>query len=214
MSSSRTQLLAALAMVSSAVLLGSIVSAGPAGAVEVSVAAPSDPGVIRRAMTAAGADESAIRSVIDELATGRTLDAARPDSVPSAVERHELPRGGSETIETFADGSQRSTSEFPVTTTDDRSGRAVTTFTTIQCDALFCTLLLSRAQTKTMASGGNAAKALLTAACGPAAWACAIAIGIVVDQANRAVRAGKCVGVRRPNTVTLATWPVTEPCRQ
>ncbi|WP_431030792.1 hypothetical protein [Plantibacter sp. RU18] len=80
------------------------------------------------------------------------------------------------------------------------------------CDALFCTAMLSKAETRTAASGMNAAAAAVAVACGPAAWACAIGAGIFLDSANQANNKGMCVGVRKAHPSPLA-WPVIDTCR-
>lgn len=149
--------------------------------------------------------------LISKLRSGQQADSERPGARPVTTIESSLPNGGISRVATFADGSQRTTSEVPITT----SGEAgpITAFTTIECNVIHCTVLLSKAQTKTMATGSAAAGAIITALCGPAAWACAIAVGLMVDTANRAVAQGKCAGIRR--FVTAApVWPIIEPCRQ
>ena len=184
--------------------------ASPASAAESRIS-PEHLSTIRAGMKDAGITEQTQDSLIRKLQSGRLADSERPDSTPVSTTSSSLPGGGTERIETFADGSQRTESRVPITTTDN--GTPITTFTTISCNLLHCTALMSRAQTRTVASGANAAKAVIIALCGPAAWACAIAVGVMVDQANRALAAGKCVGIRR-FTTAAPVWPISEPCRQ
>jgi hypothetical protein len=89
----------------------------------------------------------------------------------------------------------------------------ITTNTTYSCNVLHCTALLSKAQTKQVATGSAAAGAVISALCGPAAWACAIGVGLMIDTANRAKSQGKCAGIRKLTTAA-PIWPVIERCRQ
>lgn len=192
-----------------AAITASSLVASPASATASRIA-PQDVPTIRAEMTDAGIPDQTQDLLIRKLQSGRLADSELPDSKPLSTTTSSLPSGGTALVETFADGSQRTETRVPITTTDN--GAPITTFTTISCNLLHCTALLSRAQTKTIASGANAAKAVIIALCGPAAWACAIAVGVMVDQANRALAAGKCVGIRR-FTTTAPVWPVSEPCR-
>jgi hypothetical protein len=114
-------------------------------------------------------------------------------------------------IQTAVEGTQPGVATVPITT--EGTAGPITTYTTYSCNLLHCTVLLSRAQTKQMATGSAAAGAVITAICGPAAWACAIAVGLMVDTANRAKNQGRCAGIRRLAT-SPPVWPVIEPCRQ
>ncbi|WP_223693532.1 hypothetical protein [Leifsonia poae] len=82
----------------------------------------------------------------------------------------------------------------------------------LECDWQFCTILLSRGETKQMATSMAAAAAIIAAACGPAAWACGIGTGLMVDTANRAMNQGKCAGIRKQH-ILAPVWPIIEPCR-
>jgi hypothetical protein len=200
----------ALVAATTAAMLGSMLVAGPANAAESRVT-NEEAAAIRTAMTNAGVSESTQEALITKLQSGQQSDSERPDAQPVSVDESALPSGGTSRVATYADGSQRTTSEVPITTAG--AAGPITTLTTIECNLIHCTVLWSKAQTKTMASGSAAAGALITALCRPAAWACAIAIGLMVDTANRAVSQGKCAGIRR--FVTAApVWPIIEPCRQ
>ncbi|QHC55421.1 hypothetical protein [Rathayibacter tanaceti] len=84
----------------------------------------------------------------------------------------------------------------------------------LECDAALCTLLYSRSDTQRLANESNFAAAVLSAACGSAAWACGLAAGVAIDAANRADNEGKCVGIRHLHYVAAASFPVVEPCRE
>lgn len=208
--STTTPARAALVGAALAAMLGSTLVAGPAHAAESPVT-DEEVTAIRTAMTDASIPRSTQEALIAKLQSGLPADSERPDARPVAIAETTLPDGGTSRVATFADGSQRTTSAVPITT--EGSAGPITTLTTIECNLIHCTVLLSRAQTKTMASGSVAAGAIISALCGPAAWACAIAVGLMVDTANRAVSQGKCAGIRR--FVTAApVWPIIEPCRQ
>lgn len=201
----RTALVAAV----TTAMLGSLLVAGPAAATESRVS-DEEAAAIRIAMTDAGLSVHEQDALITTLRHGRLALSERPNARPVSVTASALPDGGTSRVATYADGSQRTTSEVPITIAGATG--PITTFTTIECNLVHCTALLSRAQTKTMATGYAAAGAIIAALCGPAAWACAIAVGLMVDTANRAVSQGKCAGIRR--FVTAApVWPVIERCR-
>jgi hypothetical protein len=191
-------------------LLGTALVAAPASAADARVT-PAEAATIRAAMTDAGISASAQDVLIAKLRAGRGTESERPGARPVSSVDSALPGGGTSRVETFSDGSQRSISEVPITT--EGTTGPITTFTTYSCNLLHCTALMSRAQTKRMATGSAAAVAVISAICGPAAWACAIGVGVMVDAANRAKNQGKCAGIRRLTTAA-PVWPVIEPCRQ
>ncbi|MEV7931331.1 hypothetical protein [Curtobacterium sp. NPDC089185] len=199
-----------LVAAATAAVVGSMLIAGPADAAEARITS-EEAAAMRAAMTDAGISASAQDSLIAKLQSGRRADSERLEAHPVSVIESTLPDGGTSRVATFADGSQRTTSEVPITVSG--ADGPITTFTTFECNLLHCTALMSRAQTKTMATGSAAASAIIAALCGPAAWACAIGVGIMVDTANRAVNQGRCAGIRRLTTAA-PIWPVIEPCRQ
>jgi len=90
----------------------------------------------------------------------------------------------------------------------------------LECDWLFCTVMYSKSETKTLASSVSAAASLLTAACsalgGPIAGvACGVSSAYAIDYANTALNNGKCVGVRALIYDPLPTTHlVQEKCRK
>ena len=200
----------ALATAATAALLGSALIASPANAADSRITSDQAT-AIRAAMTDSGVSSKEQDALIAKLQAGETTDSERSEAKPVSSVDSALSNGGRSRVETFRDGSQRSSSTVPITTESARG--PITTFTTYSCNVLHCTALFSRAQTKQLATGAAAAGALVTALCGVAAWACAIAVGIMVDTANRAKNQGKCAGIRKLTTAA-PVWPVIEPCRQ
>ncbi|WP_133962536.1 hypothetical protein [Rathayibacter sp. PhB151] len=84
----------------------------------------------------------------------------------------------------------------------------------LECDAAFCTLLYSRAETQRIASESSFPVAVATAACGTVGWACGLGLAAALDTANRANNAGKCFGIRHFHYVAVAFFPVVEPCKE
>ncbi|QHC58529.1 hypothetical protein [Rathayibacter sp. VKM Ac-2760] len=84
----------------------------------------------------------------------------------------------------------------------------------VECDAAFCTLLLSRSDTHRLASDSGAVTVVLAFLCGGASWACELGAAVAIDAANRAEDEGKCVGVRHLHYVAVASFPVSEPCKE
>ncbi|MFS0729155.1 hypothetical protein ABC270_03635 [Curtobacterium sp. 1P10AnD] len=200
----------ALVATATIALFASAVVASPANASESRIT-DEDARVIRMAMTTAGIGAATQDVLIAKMRAGELVDSERSDAHPVSRTVVALRTGGVSRTETFADGSQRTTSEVPITM-QGQDG-PVTSRTTYACNLMHCTALASRAQTKALASGYNAAKAVIIAMCGPAAWACAIGVGIMVDTALRAVSQRKCVGIRK-FTTAAPVWPVIEACRQ
>lgn len=199
-----------LVAATAATLIASALVASPAQAADPRISA-SDAAGVQAAMQRAGVPRTEQDLLIAKLQSGQATDSEQPDARPVSVTEHPLPHGGTSRVESFADGSQRSTSTVPITI--DGSSGPITTFTTYSCNVLHCTALLSKAQTRQMATGSAAAGAIVAALCGPVAWACAIGVGIMIDTANRAKNQGKCAGIRK-FTTSAPVWPVIEPCRQ
>lgn len=200
----------AVVATAAAAMLGSMLVAGPANAAQSRVS-DEEARAIRTAMTNAGIAPSTQNALIAKLKTGQKSDSERDDARPVSVEDSALPSGGTSRVTTYADGSQRTTSRVPITTAGPDG--PMTTFTTFECNLVHCTVLASKAQTQALASGSATAGAVITALCGPAAWACAIGVAIMVDTANRAVSQGKCAGIRR-FVGAAPVWPVIERCRE
>ncbi|WP_147430246.1 hypothetical protein [Frondihabitans australicus] len=110
---------------------------------------------------------------------------------------------------TFNDGSVRTIATLAIPSADSR---AVTTYVTIECNLIHCTLFMTKAQTKQLASTATAG-AVVAAACKAASWACRIALAIMRDTATSAVSQGKCVALRKFVGPSLVSWPVIEKCR-
>jgi hypothetical protein len=84
----------------------------------------------------------------------------------------------------------------------------------LECDAAFCTFLLSRSDTHRLASQSGAVTVVLAFICGGASWACELGAAVAIDAANRAEDEGKCVGIRHLHYVAVASFPVSEPCKE
>jgi hypothetical protein len=84
----------------------------------------------------------------------------------------------------------------------------------LECDAAFCTLLYSRAETQRIASESSFPVGVATAACGTVGWACGLGLAAALDAANRANNEGKCFGIRHFHYVAVAFFPVVEPCKE
>lgn len=157
------------------------------------------------------------RPVLIAAVTATALLGAMLTAAPASATEAQLTSADAESMRAgttasgITAGERDNIGTAPITI--EGAAEPITTDTTYSCNVLHCTALLSKSQTKQMATGAAAAGAILTALCGPAAWACAIAIGLMVDTANRAENQGKCAGIRRLTT-TAPVWPVVEPCRQ
>ncbi|WP_286345319.1 hypothetical protein [Frondihabitans sucicola] len=168
--------------------------------------------VLRSNMGEAGISSSVADHLMTKIEAGEELDSQKASAVPiSQVEETsagELTR----TVERFADGSTRSTELVPLNDGHSPTIDDVSTYATVRCNLVHCTLYMTRAQTKQMATGPATAAAVIAAACGPAAWACAIATGILVDQSKKAKSQNKCLGLRKFVGPSLVSWPVIESC--
>ena len=70
------------------------------------------------------------------------------------------------------------------------------------CDALFCTMEYTRAETKQLASEQGFSAALITAACTALGTPltgvlCGLSSAYVISKANEIQNSGQCVGLRR-----------------
>ncbi|UOE43008.1 hypothetical protein [Agromyces larvae] len=89
----------------------------------------------------------------------------------------------------------------------------------LECDGVFCTIMYTRSETKTIASSLTTAATLLAAGCTALGGAiagvvCGVGASYAVDQANAALNAGKCVGLRALIYVPISTTHIVhEPCR-
>lgn len=87
----------------------------------------------------------------------------------------------------------------------------------LTCDALFCTVVLSKAETQTVASHGGTAAAIMGAACAllgtvVAGALCAAGASWAQGTASDALAQGRCLGVRKFHYVAAATFPVVTAC--
>lgn len=87
----------------------------------------------------------------------------------------------------------------------------------LTCDALFCTVVLSRSETQTVASHGGTAAAIMGAACAllgtvVAGALCAAGASWAQGTASDALAQGQCLGVRKFHYVAAATFPVVTAC--
>ncbi|KQO48114.1 hypothetical protein ASG28_12210 [Frigoribacterium sp. Leaf415] len=90
----------------------------------------------------------------------------------------------------------------------------VTVQASLECNAGFCTSVMTRAETRAVANGDYAvAMAVIALACGPAGGFCGLAMTYLVQQAKSAVNKGVCVGVRKSHVSPVA-WIVHESCRR
>jgi len=182
--------LAAVTAVLAASLVGS-----PANAAEARLSATEEQAV-RTTIQEAGLTQAVEDRLITKLQSGQLLDSELDASEPVSTSVADT-SDGPLTTETFADGSIRTT-QVVGASTDGPSTRVYVAHPTVSCNLIHCTLIYSKADTKQMATGSYAAAAaIVAAACGPAAWACGIATGIVVDMTHNAYKSGKCIGLQK-----------------
>lgn len=90
----------------------------------------------------------------------------------------------------------------------------ITVQASLECNATFCTSLLSRLETRAAANGDYAVvMAAISLACGPAAGFCGLGMAIITQQAQSAVRKNVCLGLRKTNLSPIS-WLVHESCRR
>ncbi|PJJ63342.1 hypothetical protein [Compostimonas suwonensis] len=89
----------------------------------------------------------------------------------------------------------------------------------LECDGLFCTIMYTRSETQQLATSTTTAATLISTGCTAlggviGGLACGIAASYMIDYANSALNAGKCVGIRAIIYIPQpTTHPVTENCR-
>lgn len=192
-----------------AVLAASLVGS-PANATEGSLSATEEQ-TIRTTMQDAGLTPTVEDRLIVKLQSGQKLDSelATAEPVATAIT---TTTNGPLTTETFADGSIR-TSQTVAVPDDGPSTQVYVAHPTLECNLIHCTLIYSKADTKYMATGSFATvAAIISAACGPAAWACGIGAGIVIDMTKNAHKAGKCIALQKVMAAG-PPYPVTVTCR-
>lgn len=210
MSRSRSSIMASTFAVTAAVTATSLVAV-PANAAQ-NDPAPVEESRIRATMQEAGLSASTQDRLIGKLRAGGSLDSELSSSIPvSSVETQET--AGLVTTQTFPDGSIRTTVELSQNTTGP-SNRVYVAHPTLECNLIHCTLIYSRADTAYMATGSFATfTAIVSAACGPAAWACGIASGIVLDTTKNAHNSGRCVALQKVISAD-PPYPVIVNCRK
>ena len=210
MGRSRVHAWGAALAIAAAVLASSLVAA-PASAAEEELTRTEE-ARIRATMQDAGLALGVENRLIGKLRSGERLDSELETAVPiSSVTTVE--EAGPATTRTFADGSVRTTVELDQTLTGP-STRVYVAHPTLECNLIHCTLIYSRADTRYMATASFATvSAIVAAACGPAAWACGIGVGIVVDTTHRAYNSGRCIGLQKVLTAG-PPYPVIVNCRK
>ncbi len=210
MSRSRPSLLTSVFAITAAIIATSLMAA-PANAAPSRIA-PAEEDRIRATIREAGLSTSIEDRLISKLRAGDSLDSELSSSVPiSSVETQEA--AGMVTTRTYEDGSIRTTVELSQSTTGP-SNRVYVAHPTLECNLIHCTLIYSKADTAYMATGSFATvSAIIAAACGPAAWACGIATGIVVDMTKRAHNAGRCIALQKVISAG-PPYPVIVNCRK
>jgi hypothetical protein len=163
-------------------------------------------------MQEAGISAAVEERLIGKLKAGEPLDSESSAAAPvSSVTTHES--AGDVTTQTFADGSIRTTVELDQGASAP-STRIYVAHPTLECNLIHCTLIYSKADTRYMATGSFATvSAIIAAACGPAAWACGIAAGIVIDTTKRADNSGRCIALQKLISAG-PPYPVIVTCRK
>lgn len=201
----------ALVTAAAATLLGSMLVTTPANAVSGQLNS-ADEQTIRATMQQAGIAPAVEDQLIAKLQSGQQLDSELETAVP-VLTSTTTEAAGPVTTQTFADGSIR-TSLTVNQTVDGSSTRVYVAHPTLECNLIHCTLIYPKADTKYMATGSFATvAAIITAACGPAAWACGIGAGIVIDVTHNAYSSGKCIALQKV-IAAGPPYPVIVGCRE
>lgn len=167
---------------------------------------------VRATMHVAGLSSAVVERLIAKLRAGEQLDSELETVAPESSVTT-MQDAGVVTTATYPDGSIRTTVELERTLTG-ASARIYVAHPTLECNLIHCTLIYSRADTKYMATASfNTVSAIVAAACRPAAWACGIAVGVVIDTTHNAYSSGRCVGLQKV-LATGPVYPVIVSCRK
>ena len=156
-----------------------------------------------------GLEGSPTSLVLDERGGVSVLDADG-----ATVNRFSAPVATSSSGLTVVAGYEVEGGVLKIVTEAPAGTGAVTVRSSLECNAGFCTGIMTRAETRSVANGDHtAAMAAISVACGPAAGWCGLGMAVISQQARSAVSKGVCVAIRKTHVSPVA-WVVHERCRR